>query len=334
MDLATRYLGLELKNPLVASASPLNGKLSNIRALEDAGAGAVVLPSMFEEQLEQEAQRVEELVHERAESFPEALSYFPLSADAHPGPDPYLELVRKAREAVEIPVIASLNGITDQAWTRYAKLLEQAGASAIELNVYFIPSDISLDGRQVEQRYLEVLRAVKKATRLPVSIKLSPYFSAAGQMAAQLDAEGADGLVLFNRFYQPDIDLSRLSMRRDLELSHSGEIRLPLLWIGLLAGRLGCSLGASTGVESGREVIKYLLAGADVVMTTSALLRQGIDYMNVLRDELVQWLEGREMTLAQLRGSMSHASLHSPEVFERANYLQIMDSWGSSHSLS
>lgn len=327
MDLSTRYLGLTLKNPLVASASPLNVEVANIRALEDAGAAAVVLPSMFEEQLEREVELMDRLIHDSAESFPEALSYFPKHADYHPGPDLYLELLRKAREAVDIPVVASLNGITNHGWIDYAKRVEEAGANALELNIFFIPSDLSLDGRQVEQRYIDVLRAVGQATSLPVSVKLSPYFSAPGHMARALAAEGAKGLVLFNRFYQPDIDLSTLSVRRDLDLSHRAEIRLPLLWIGLLAGRVDCSLAASTGVETSEEVIKYLLAGADVVMTTSALLRHGVAYTGVLLEYLTRWLEAREMALHQLRGSMSQRNLPDPEMFERANYMRILDSW-------
>lgn len=327
MDLRTHYLGLVLKNPLVASASPLNVDLANIRALEDAGAAAVVLPSMFEEQLEREAEVMERLIHDSAESFPEALSYFPKHADYHPGPDLYLELLRKARDSVDIPVIASLNGITNHGWTDYARSVEEAGASAIELNIFFIPSDLTLDGRDVEKRYKEVLQAVKQATSLPVSVKLSPYFSAPGHMARGLAAEGAQGLVLFNRFYQPDIDLATLAVRRDLELSRRSEIRLPLLWIGLLAGRIDCSLAASTGVETSEEVIKYLLAGADVVMTTSALLRHGTSYIGVLLEYLVRWLEARDMDLRQLRGSMSQRNLPDPEMFERANYMRILDSW-------
>jgi len=327
MDLATRYLGLALKNPLVASASPLNAEIANIRALEDAGAAAVVLPSMFEEQLEKEEEWAEQLIHGPAESFPEALSYFPKPADYHPGPDQYLELVRRARAAVDIPVIASLNGITSRGWTDYARLVEGAGADAVELNVFFIPSDPALDGRQVEQLYIDVLRAVRQATTLPVAVKMNPYFSAPGHVARQLASAGAAGLVLFNRFYQPDIDLATLAVRPDLELSHPAEIRLPLLWIGLLAGHIECSLAASTGVETGEEVVKYLLAGADVVMATSALLRHGVDHMGVLLRQLVRWLEARDMDLLQLRGSMCQRNLADPEVFERANYMRILESW-------
>ena len=327
MDLSTRYLGLDLKSPLVASASPLNRDLGNLRTLEDAGAAAVVLPSMFEEQIEQEAEMMDRLVHQPSDAFAEALSFFPSSAELPAGVDPYLDLVRKARAALDIPVIASLNGITDHAWTRYAQLLEEAGASAIELNIYFIPSDLSLDGHTVEQRYLDILRAVKRATRLPVAVKLNPYFSAPGHMAQELVDAKADGLILFNRFYQPDIDLTQLSLRRDLALSHKDEIRLPLLWLGLLAGRLDCSLAASTGVETGDEVVKYLLSGADVVMTTSALLRHGPAYIGELRKHLENWLQGRGLSLHQMRGSMSQCKLRSPDLYERANYVQIMESW-------
>jgi dihydroorotate dehydrogenase (fumarate) len=262
MDLTTRYLGLRLRNPLVAGAGPLTGALDTIRRLEDYGAGAIVLPSIFEEQIEHEAELLESLIATGADSHPEAVGYFPASVSYDTGPGPYLDLVRRATEAVRIPIIASLNGITDHGGVDYARQIEEAGASALELNIYFIPADIEMTGRDVERRYVDILKAVKRTVRIPVAVKLGPYFSATGHMAMQLEQAGADGLVLFNRFYQPDIDLGRLALLSDLALSTAAEIRLPLLWIGVLAGRLKASLAASTGVESADEIVKYLLAGA------------------------------------------------------------------------
>jgi len=328
MDLTTRYLGLRLKNPLVAGASPLNGDLGNIRHLEDLGAAAVVLPSIFEEQVEQEQRVVERAITTGSDSYGEALSYFPAQAAHGIGPERYIEVVHSAAEAVDIPVIASLNGTTNHGWINYARQIEEAGASAIELNIYFIPSDLNLSGQDVEQRYLEILKVVKKVVQIPVSIKVSPYFSAPGHMARQLDEAGADGLVLFNRFYQPDIDLARLTLVSDLKLSHSTEIRLPLLWIGVLSGQIKASLAASTGVETVDEVVKYLLAGADVVMTTSSLLRNGIGHMKVLLDDLTGWCEARKLeTLDAIRGRMSHKNIADPIAFERANYIKILQGY-------
>jgi dihydroorotate dehydrogenase (fumarate) len=266
MDLTTGYLGLKLKNPLVASASPLTSDLGNLRRLEDCGAAAVVLPSIFEEQIEAEAAEIERLTSFRGESFPEALSYFPATIGYSTGPQCYLENLRRAREAIAIPVIASLNGISRSGWCDYARLVEKAGANAIELNAYFVPSDLSLSGAEVENLYFDVVRSVKSAVSIPIAVKLSPYFSAPGRMAISLAGAGADGLVLFNRFYQPDIDLTALRLQRDIELSSPAEIRLPLLWIGALAGNVRASLAASSGVDSVEEVVKYLLVGADVVI--------------------------------------------------------------------
>ncbi|HLN11924.1 MAG TPA: dihydroorotate dehydrogenase-like protein [bacterium] len=327
MDLRTQYLGLALAHPLVASASPLWLELGNIRWLEDAGAAAVVLPSIFEEQIEAEVQEVERLVRAGADSTGEAQSYFPSSAAYRTGTDGYLDLIRRAREAVDMPVIASLNGVTASGWTRYAREVQQAGASAIELNVYFVPSDLSLAGAQVEQRYADVLGAVKRAVSIPVAMKLSPYFSAVGHTVRALDECGADGFVLFNRFYQPDIDLVELRLRRDLILSAPSEIRLPLLWLGVLAGQVRGSLAASTGVETADEVIKYLLVGADVVMTTSALLRHGVGYMQTLLDGLTNWLDARNIdAVSRIRGRMSRRALPDAAAFERANYITILQS--------
>ena len=328
MDLTTHYLGMTLKNPLVASASPLNSKLDNIRRLEDAGAAAVVLPSIFEEQIAREEELFDALMTTGIDTYGEALTYFPAQTAFALDTVRYVEVVEQAVAAVDIPVIASLNGITDHGWIEYAREIEAAGAAALELNIYFIPSDLSLSGRDVEARYLEILKAVKETVKIPVAVKIGPYFSALGHMALQLDKAGADGLVLFNRFYEPDIDISRLALTSDLALSSAYEIRLPLLWIGVLAGNVKASLAATSGVESGEEVVKYLLAGADVVMTTSALLRHGIGHMKVLLDQLEGWLAARDISSPdRIRGRMSHATVDDPTAFERANYIQVLQGY-------
>jgi dihydroorotate dehydrogenase (fumarate) len=328
MDLTTNYLGLVLKSPLIASASPLNNNVANVRAIEDGGAGAVVLPSLFEEQIEAEVAAVERFFAAGADSFAEALSYFPQVAASQAGVERYLELIHEARESVDIPVIASLNGISDSGWTDYARLAQEAGADAVELNVYFVSADVAEDGRAVEQRYLDIFQAVKSAVKIPIAMKLSPYFSSVGNFICKLDGAGADGFVLFNRFYQPDIDLPTLHLQRDLNLSNASEIRLPLLWIAVLAGRVRGSLAATTGVETADQVIKYLLAGADAVMTTSALLRHGVPYMKSLVDGLSQWLEAREVgSVADIRGKLSQQNVRDPTAFERANYVHILQGW-------
>ncbi len=328
MDLTTRYMGLELNNPLVASASPLTGELDSLRRLEDFGAAALVLPSLFQEEIEAETARYEHLTTAYDNSWPEGLSNFPTLTDAQHGPHQYLELVRRARQALGVPVIASLNGMSNQGWTSYAKQLEQAGANGLELNIYFIPADLAETGRDVEQRYLDILRSVRAAVSIPVAVKLSPYFSSVGNMAMALHEAGADALVLFNRFYQPDLDLTRLQVLTDLKLSDPNEIRLPLLWLAVLAGRTRASLAASTGVNSAEEVVKYLLVGADVVMTTSSLLRHGPGHMAALLAGLTKWLDAREFTsLKQVRGLMSQRSMRDPQAFERANYIKILQGY-------
>ena len=325
MDLITTYLGLTLKNPLVASSSPLNRDVANIRLLEDHGAAAVVLPSIFEEQIEAELAETERFVNAGVESFAEALSYFPQVAARHSGVDAYLQLIRTAREAVDIPVIASLNGISDSGWTDYARLAQEAGADAVELNVFFVPGDLDDDGKAVEQRYVDILRSVQDVVDIPIAMKLSPYFSSVGNFIRQLDDCGADGFVLFNRFYEPDIDLSTLRFERNLELSTPSEIRLPLLWIAALAGKVRGSLAASTGVETAEQVIKYLLAGADAVMTTSSLLRHGVGHMKSLMDGLVQWLDARNVgSINDIRGRLSQAQVRNPAAIHRANYVEIL----------
>ncbi|CAL1240695.1 dihydroorotate dehydrogenase-like protein [Candidatus Methylocalor cossyra] len=327
MNLKSRYMGLELEHPVVASASPLSETLDGIRRLEDGGAAAIVLFSLFEEQIRRENAAFERLLAHGTHSFAESLSYFPDIPFAA-GPDDYLELVRRARESAAVPIIASLNCVTGEGWVEYARQLEQAGACGLEINLYAIEADPGVTGQAVEQRYLDVLALVKGAVSIPVALKLSPFFSAFGHLATQLDQAGADALVLFNRFYQPDIDLATLEVAPTLSLSNPEEIRLPLLWIALLHGRLKASLGASRGVESSAEVIKYLLAGADAVMTTSALLRHGPSHCGRLVAGLRTWMEARGFeSVAQLRGRLSRSRVADPGAFERANYLKILESY-------
>jgi dihydroorotate dehydrogenase (fumarate) len=328
MDLTTSYMGLMLRNPLIASASPLNGDIDNLRALEEHGAGAVVLPSVFEEQIAAEQRELEARLRVAATGFVEAQSYFPSPDDYGFGAERYLEIVRGAKKAVGIPVIASLNCTTPTGWADYARAIELAGADAIELNVYFIPADLTMTGDEVEHRYLDVLRVVKRATTIPVAVKLSPYFSAMGDMARQLTNAGAGALVLFNRFYQPDIDTATLRLSMEVELSTRVEMRLPLLWIAILHGRVPVSLAASTGVHSADDVLKYLLAGADTVMTTSALLRHGVAHMRSLLDGLRALLAARKVgSVAEIRGRMSQREVKDPTAFERANYINMLQGY-------
>ena len=330
VDLRTTYMGLELAHPIVASAGPISKDLDGIKRLEDGGAAAIVLFSLFEEQILREAAAVERSLELGTQSFAESLSYFPEVPAFEVGPDRYLELLRRAREAVNVPIIASLNGTSEGGWVDYAVKLHQAGAAAIELNVHFIPADLSLSGREVEDRYLDVLFAVKRAVPLPVAIKLGPFFSSFGHMAKRLDEAGADALVLFNRFYQPDFDIEKREVVPSLDLSSPREIRLPLLWLGVLHGKLRASLAATTGVETSVEVLKYLMAGADVVMTTSSLLRQGPSHLGTLLGGLRDWLSAHDYaSVAQLRGSMSHRKVSDPTAFERANYLRVLESYES-----
>jgi dihydroorotate dehydrogenase (fumarate) len=325
MDLTTNYMGFVLRNPLIASASPLTGDIGTLRAVEDHGAAAVVLPSLFEEEIVPECREIERCTHVAATGFAEAQSYFPPCIDPGPAPERYLDLVRRAKEAIRIPVIASLNGISDGGWIDYASAMQQAGADAIELNIYLIPADPTLGGRDVEQHYLDVLAPVKSAVSIPVAVKLPPYFSSLGAMVRALSERGADALVLFNRFYQPDINIATLRLAMDLDLSTSAEIRLPLLWIAILHGRVRASLAASTGVDSADEVLKYLLAGADTVMTTSALLRHGVGHMRTLLDGLSSLLAAREIdSISQIRGQMSQRNVKYPTSSGRAHYVHTL----------
>ncbi len=325
VELRTRYLGLELRTPLVASASPLTGSLDNLRRLEAAGAAAVVLPSLFEEQLTQEAREVGRLLEAGADSLSAALALDQYNA----GPYGYLALVEKAKATLEIPVIASLNGVTRGAWVEHATLLEDAGADAVELNVYYVSSSPGLSGADVEQRYLDLVRAVRQAIGIPLAVKLSPYFSSVANLSRQLVEAGANALVLFNRFYQPDLDLDSLEVTPRLVLSSSEELRLPLRWIAILHGHLGtASLAASTGVHTAEDAVKVLAAGADVAMMTSALLRHGPEHLTVVEAGLRDWLEGRGMQSVDLvRGLRSQRSIGDPAAWERANYVTMLASY-------
>ena len=328
MDLTTQYMGLRLRNPVIASASPVNSELGTLRALEDHGAAAVVLPSIFQEQIVAERNEFERHIGVPASGFAEAQTYLPASAGYGFGSERYLQIVRRARQAIDIPVIASLNCATEAGWSEYARDLQQAGAHALELNIYFIPTDLTLTGRDVEQRYLTVLRTVKASVTIPVSVKIGPYFSAPGAMAVALAEAGADALVLFNRFYQPDIDIATLALSPTLELSRRFEMRLPLFWTAILYGRVPVSLAASTGVESADDVFKYLLAGADTVMTTSALLRHGVVHMRTLVDGLTALLAARQLdSLAEVRGRLSQKHSQNPSIIERANYMRMLQGY-------
>ena len=329
MDLATNYLGLALRNPIIASASPLSGDVGAIRELEDAGAGAVVLPSLFEEQIRQQEQLADVLTSVGEDSNPEASSYFAEPLKYNSGPEDYLNLISRARAAVDIPVIASLNGTSEAGWVDYARLIEQAGATALELNIYRIEVGPSATGDELDADCVGLFKAVRSRVRLPVAVKLQPYFSAFGALAQQFDHAGADGLVLFNRLYQPDIDLVSLRWSNDVTLSSAGEIRLGLLWLSLLAGQLRqASLAASTGVETADEVIKYLLAGADAVMTTSALLRHGPKYMRSLVAGLESWLSEHGFTsVAAIKGMLRHRHPEGQSEMRRSDYIRTLLSY-------
>jgi dihydroorotate dehydrogenase (fumarate) len=340
MDLSTSYLGLALRNPLVASASPLSNTVDGVRRLADAGVGAVVLYSLFEEQLRREAAENARLAEAGTESFAEALSYFPAEAEAEaaqdgtadePSPRRYLSLLERAAAAVDIPVIGSINGMTPGGWTSYARAMQDAGAAAIELNIYYIPGDPHITGREVEQRHIDILCRVKDAVTVPVAVKLSPYFSSAGEMALRLDEAGADGLVLFNRFLQPDIDLETLAVTPDVYLSSPAEARLPRTWISILRHYLSASLAATTGVEGPADVIKYLLAGADVVMTASALIRHGPGHAGVLLDGLSGWMARKGYpSVAGVRGMLALPAGTDRAAYEREGYVRAMRAANSS----
>jgi dihydroorotate dehydrogenase (fumarate) len=328
MDLSTTYLGMKLKNPLVPSASPLSRDTASIKLMEDVGAAAVVLESLFEEQIIHEKNELDYFLAQGTESFAESLSYFPDAEMYNFGPNEYLEHIRKAKEAVDIPIIASLNGVSIGGWTSYARKMQQAGADAIELNTYYLATDPEKDGRIIEDNYIAVLKEVKSAVTIPVSLKLSPYFTALAAMAKRFDKEGVDALVLFNRFYQPDIDLENLEVVPNLMLSTSVSMRLPLRWIAILYGKVKADLAATGGIHKSQDVLKMLMAGADVTMLCAVLLQHGINRITQILDEMQKWMEDHEYeSVKQMKGSMSHKSVAEPASFERANYMRVLKSY-------
>lgn len=328
MDLSTHYLGLKLRSPLVPSACPLTRELDEIRRAEDAGAGAVVLPSVFEEQIRRESADLDLAIEQATDVSAEAQSYFPQVGEFRIGPEDYLEHVQAAKRAVKIPVIASLNGSSLGGWTEYARKIQAAGADALELNIYYIPTDPDLTSAEVEKTYLDILKAVKGAVTLPVAVKLSPFFSSMANMARQLDDAGANGLVLFNRFYQPDIDIDKLEVEHSLLLSTPQARRLPLRWVAILHGRIRASLAATSGIHTAFDALKVLMAGADVTMLCSVLLRKGMPQIAAIEKEMRLWMEKHEYdSVTQLKGSLSQKNCPDPSAFERAQYMRLLATW-------
>ena len=328
IDLATSYLGLSLPSPLVASAGPLCESLDNIRRLEDAGAAAVVLHSLFEEQITLEGSHLDAYLSHGAESYAEAVTYFPDMQSYKIGPDAYLEHIRRAKAAVRIPVIGSLNGISTGGWTGYARKFEEAGADALELNVYYIPTDADMTAEDVERRYVDLVRDVKGSVRIPVAIKLGHSFSAPANLTRRLDRAGVDALVLFNRFYLPDFDLDNLEVVPHLTLSSSYELLVRLHWVAILHGHVRADLAITGGVHTPGDVLKAMMAGARVAMMTSALLQHGIEHLTAVREGLLAWMEAHEYeSIRQMQGSMSYRSVREPAAFERANYMKVLSSY-------
>jgi len=325
VDLTTKYMGLSLKNPLVPSASPLSRELDKIKSLEDASAAAVTLYSLFEEQIEHEAEFLDTAIEGSKYIYAESLDFFPPLENYRRDEDAYLELIRKAKASIDIPLIASLNGFSLGGWTRYARLIEEAGADALELNIYYLPTSVQVTGSGVESLHLAILREVKQQVSIPVAVKLSPFFSALPSIAQQLTEGGADGLVLFNRFYQPDLDIEALEATRRLTLSTSEEMRLPLRWIAILYGQVDASLALTTGVHTSEDIIKALMAGADIANVCSVLLQEGLEKITNLLEGVVAWMEAHEYdSVSQMKGSLSHKHTSDPAAFERANYVQLI----------
>src|ERR1700730_2728839 len=325
MDLSTSYLGLALRTPLVASPSPISNSVDGVRRLADAGVGAVVLYSLFEEQLRQEAEQNARLADAGTDSFAASLSYFPAEADSDAGPRRYLSLLERAVAAVDVPVIGSLNGVTPGGWTSYARAIQDAGAAALELNIYYIPGDPRITGREVEQRHIDSLQRVEEVVTVPVAVKLGPHFSSTGEIALRLDEAGADGLVLFKRFLQPDIDPETLAGIPAVGLSSPAEARLPRTWISILCQWIHASLAATTGVEGPADVVKDLLAGADVVMTAFALIRHGPGHATVLLDGLAEWMARKGYaSVADLRGLLAVPAGTDQAAYERAGYVRAL----------
>lgn len=331
MELTTSYLGFELTHPVVPSASPLTERLDSIKHLEDSGAPAIIMHSLFEEQITHESLALHHFTEATAESYAEALSYFPAPKEFVLDSDSYLNLIVQAKESTAIPIIASLNGITSGGWVKYARSIEEAGADALELNMYYIAADCTTTGRDVESNYIETLTAIRSEVKLPLAVKLNPFISALANFARDMVNVGADGLVMFNRFYQPDFDLERLEVVPNLHLSNANEMRVPLRWISILYGQINCSLAASTGVHTPVDVLKYLMAGADITMTTSALLRHGPSHIGNLVTGITEWMEEHEYeSVDQMKGSMSKEKVGDPAQFERANYIKTLQSYRDS----
>ncbi|MBV6477504.1 MAG: Dihydroorotate dehydrogenase B (NAD(+)), catalytic subunit [Ignavibacteria bacterium] len=328
MDLSTNYMGIRLKNPIVPSASPLSKSVDSVKRLEDAGASAVVVYSLFEEQITHESNELDHYLSYGTESYAESLSYFPHIEDFNYGPDEYLEHIRKIKKSVDIPIFGSLNGFSSGGWMKYAKLIEEAGANGLELNVYYIPTDIEADSSKVEEIYVRDLIEVKQNLNIPVAMKLSPFFSSLPNIAKRLEIAGADALVLFNRFYQPDFDLNNLEVVPNLELSSNWEMRLPLRWIALLYGKINTSFAATTGIHTHLDVLKMLMAGADVTQLCSELLHNGIKRITEIIRSLEIWmLENEYNSVHQMKGSMSQKSVADPSAFERANYMKALNTY-------
>jgi len=328
VDLTTNYLGLKLKHPVVPSASPLSESLDKIKRLEDAGAAAIVMYSLFEEQIVGESHLLDHYLSYGAESFAEALDYFPEMDSYNIGPHAYLDLLRRAKESVSIPVIGSLNGVSTGGWVEYARMIQEAGADALELNIYYIPTDPAMTGAEVEQMYLDVVHDVKANISIPLAVKVGPYFSSFANMAMRLAKAGADGLVIFNRFYQPDFDLDRLEVVPNLTLSSPWELRTPIRWVSILYGKVPVDFAVTRGVHSYEDVLKGVMAGANVTMMAAELLRNGVNRIGTVVQEVAQWLEDHEYhSLQQARGSMSQRNVAEPAAFERANYMKVLQSW-------
>jgi dihydroorotate dehydrogenase (fumarate) len=328
VDLTTTYMGLKLGHPVVASASPLSYTLEGIQRLADAGAAAIVMHSLFEEQIEHESKTLNHFLEYGTYSYAEALEYFPQPQQFRVGPDEYLQLIRKAKQSVNVPIIGSLNGASPGGWTRYAKLIEEAGADGLELNLYFVATNPLMTSADVEDRYFSVLRDVREAVTIPIAVKLSPFFSSFANVATRFSRAGASSLVLFNRFYQPDFDLENLEVTPNLQLSQPHELRLPLTWVAILYRRVPIDLAITSGVHSHLEVIKGLMAGANVTMMTSELLSRGVQRIGEVVQDVKVWLEEHEyVSVRQMRGSMSQQNVGNPDAFERANYMKMLQSW-------
>jgi dihydroorotate dehydrogenase (fumarate) len=328
VDLSTSYLGLPLKNPLVAAASPLSKKESTVRRLEDAGVGAVVMYSLFEEQITHESLALDYYLSRGTESYAEAITYFPDMEKYNVGPEDYLNLIQKLKKAVDIPIVASLNGISSGGWVEYARRMEQAGADALELNIYYLPTDTNLTGQELEQTYVDLVGDIRRQIHIPLAVKLSPYFTALPNFARRLVQAGANGLVLFNRFFQPDLDIEMLEVVPRLELSTSSELRLPLRWVAILYKRIEADLALTGGVHTPEDVIKSIMAGANVVQIASELIANGINRVGELLTGIVQWMETFEYeSVTQMLGSMSQQAVAEPAAFERANYMKALTSY-------